>query len=334
MRIFNKDWRITLGGKTDEEIFTPEVHYYRTHNQYPVVLFGKPITNVYKRINVQILLTRACNFKCPFCIENDGMTLGKPTEGKYWLPLLVRQVLTQYKEQNITPTISITGGEPTLFPDKLYHLLDIVGSFVGGTDGIKFININTNGTNLNVPKDFDWLRINLSRHHYGVDQNKSIFGPNYKTLTNDLIEGTNLQCVLMRGYIDSIKEMKEYMAAYSMGAGYSFRGLTTLDNQKGYSSEALFTQERFIDIKPLLDEIAKDPEFEFIQQKIGDHYIYEIYKYKGKVFRVVYSNFAWLRKVEAEERNRNVWNSRATIIHPNAVYSGWTYDLNRVHTRA
>jgi len=329
-RIFNRQWRITLVDKSDAELFTPEVEYYSKHNRYPVTLFGKEITNIYKRINVQIFLTKVCNLCCPFCIENDRVGgLGK--NEKDWLYLLVKQTLEQYLKQGIIPNVSITGGEPTLFPERLYHLLDLVGSFVGGTNGIKYVNVNSNGTDLSVPYTFPWLRTNISRHHYDPDANREIFGKDYHRLNTDEIEKASMQCVLMKGYIDSVEGMKEYMRKFAFAQGFSFRGLTTLDAKKGYDNEVKFTNERYIDIKPILDAIANDPEFEFLQQKVGDHYIYELYKYRGKVFRLVYSNFAWLRQVETEERSKGIVNSRATIIHPNKVYSGWTYDLNLIH---
>jgi len=115
-------------------------------------------------------------------------------------------------------------------------------------------------------------------------------------------------------------------------SGFSFRGLTTLDSDKDYKMEREFTNNSVIDIKSLLDEIANDSRFEFIQQKIGDHYLFEIYRYKGKYVRFTYSNFEWLKSVENQERKDGKWYSRATIIHPNAVYAGWTYNLNKIHS--
>lgn len=332
MRIFNKQRRISLSGKSDAELFLPEAEWYRNNNQYHVEIFGKHIINIYRRINVQIVLTKVCNLKCKFCIEREIMpaTVG----GANWLPWYVREVLSQYKEQGVIPTVSITGGEPTLFPDRLFNILDIIGSFLGGVDGIKFVNINTNGTNLAILDKFPWLRINVSRHHFNYNVNEEIFGTAFSPFDTKLERSASFQCVLMKGYIDSVQQMKRYMDTYFYSAnGFSFRGLTTLDEQKGYVNEIAFTKEHFVDVKPILDAIANDPEFEFIQQKIGDHYVYELYKYRGKVLRIVYSNFAWLRQIETEERKQGDCFSRATIIHPNAVYSGWTYDLNLIHAK-
>lgn len=327
MRIFDKSRRIKLSGISDEELFSPELEYYRSHNQYPVVLFGKPIVNIYKNINLQVLVTKACNYRCPFCIENDG----QPSEinrGKNWIPYLVRETLQEYKNQGVTPTISITGGEPTLFPDRLFNVLDIIGSF-----GIPRVNLNTNGTNLQIPTSFPWLKINLSRHHYLVNANKKIFGEQYDP-TNEPKDYTpfTLQCVLMKDYIHSIPGIINYIDHFSRkGAkGFSFRGLSTLDDNKGYQQERAFTLDQSLNIKPILDEIATDERFEFVQQKIGDHYIYEFYKYDDRFLRFTYSNFSWLRAVESKERENGQWFSRATIIHPDSVYTGWTYDINRI----
>lgn len=329
MRIFDINQRIDLSGKQDESLFEPELDYYRKNNQYHVDLFGVHVINIYKRINVQILITRICNFHCKFCIENDGLSFNIST---YQLPWLVKEVLTQYKTQNIRPTVSITGGEPTLLPQRLYEILNVILPFVEKND-IEYVNLNTNGTNISCVNLFPWLAINVSRHHYDFSVNQQIFGGKFNTLDHNTTTKSTLQCVLMMGYIDTLREIKKYMDIYSMAKGYSFRSLTKLDKSKGYLKESIFTSERFVDIKLILDQVARDPDFTFVQQKIGDHYIYEIYRYKGKIVRFVYSNFDWLRRVENEERQQGDIYSRATIIEPTTVYTGWAYDINRIYTR-
>jgi len=329
MRIFQAERRIVLTGTSDEALFAPELEYYSNHNQYPVTLFGKPIVNLYRNINVQILITRACNFKCKFCIENDGIKT--KNDGSYWLGNLVHSTLSQYREQGIMPNVSITGGEPTLLPNRLFNILDIVKSY----HGIKNVNVNTNGYDLSVIRSFPGVRINLSRHHWWSGMNRQIFGDAYTRENVKDFSGVTLQCVLMQNYVNSVPMMKEYMDRYiDKGAdGFSFRGLTTLDVDKGYQVEKVFSEQNVVDIKVILDTVAKDADFEFVQQKIGDHYIFEIYKYRGKYVRFTYSNFNWLRQIETDERKSGKSFSRATVIHPNAVYSGWTYDLNKLVTK-
>jgi hypothetical protein len=137
----------------------------------------------------------------------------------------------------------------------------------------------------------------------------------------------------MKGYIDSVSEIKKYMDFFTLlGAdGFSFRGMSTLDVGKEYVDEINFSNAHAVDFFSIVEEVSNDPAFEFVQQKIGDHYWFEHYNYKGKPVRFTYSNFDFLRKVETEERKNNQWFSRATIISPTGrVYAGWTYDINEL----
>lgn len=120
--------------------------------------------------------------------------------------------------------------------------------------------------------------------------------------------------------------------AHKGAVGFSFRGLTKLDAGKEYSKEINWSAAHAVNFYEIVDMISKDDDFEFVEQKIGDHYWFEMWKYKGMMFRLTYSNFDWLRKVETEERNNNEWFSRATIVLPTGgVYSGWTYDINKIY---
>lgn len=324
MRIFEKSRRIKINKDTEISIFSEELDYYRTNNRYPVVLFGKNITNIYKNINVQVVVSKRCNFKCGFCIENDG-TNGKAKE--ICPSVLFEDVICQYTSHGIFPNVSITGGEPTLFTDRLEKIFSVCHKY-----GLKKVNINTNGEGLDKIEHIDGFNVNLSRHHYDDQKSKDIFGKPFKKKI--IPNRTSAQCVLMKGYIETVDDMKKYMDHYSSEGitGFSFRGLTELDSSKDYSNEVKFSKTHSIDFYKIVEEISIDPDFEFVQQKVGDHYWFEIWKYKGMFFRLTYSNFEWLRKVETEERNRGEIFSRATIVLPNGrVYSGWTYDINELY---
>jgi len=110
MRKFNPAYRIFLDREKEVEMFQEELDYYRTNNQYPITLFEKEITNIYKNINLQILVTDKCNFKCKFCIENSC----DKDDSKYhdWLQVL-DYLLYAYNNKGIFPNVSITGGEPS-----------------------------------------------------------------------------------------------------------------------------------------------------------------------------------------------------------------------------
>ncbi len=139
-----------------------------------------------------------------------------------------------------------------------------------------------------------------------------------------------IQSVMMRGGVESVKDVKAFIDHYNnLGfKSYSFRGLSVLDYNNDYSGAEKFTQENAVDFFKIVNDVAKDPEFEFKQQKIGDHYVYEIWEYKGSVLRFTYSNFSLLREIEENERKKGKRFSRATP--DNRVTTGWIEDLNRL----
>lgn len=329
MRTFDRTRRITLDFLQAETMFYTELEYYRNNNQHPVVLFGKKIINIYKNINVQVVISRGCNAKCQFCIERDDLTICRELESPP--TFLLDEVLSQYKEQGIVPCVSITGGEPTMFPKMLNETLGVLKKH-----GIEKANINTNGSNLSAYPNLGNIRVNLSRHHHNDEISHFIFGRNIPL--PPLNENIFMQCVLIDGVIDTVAKMKEYMdffIAKGVG-GFSFRGLSKLDVGKRYiHGETSFSNDRRIDLFGIANQVFQDSDFEFVQQKIGDHYWYEVYKYKGKPVRLTYSDFYYLSEVEQRERGDGQWFSRATIVSPfGKVFAGWTYDINQIYNIA
>lgn len=303
MRTFDLAKRARLSDADELGLFHGELAYYREHNRYPVKLFGVPFTNIYKRINVQVLVTRACNLRCSFCIESGE---GQRDDGDHIGVAL--DVLRQYVGQGIMPCLSITGGEPTLYPNRVERLIDGAEAL-----GIKSVNINTNGFRLYSCRIPSWINVNLSRH---------AIEPVPMQIT-----GHAMQCVLMQGGVDSVAAMMRYMNHYlALGAsGFSFRGLT--------KREGAASQRGAVDVRAIADELATNSDFQFVQQKVGDHYIYEIYRYRGVPVRLVYSNFDVLRQFETDERARGDVFSRATVVNSDgAVYSGWLFDLNEIRS--
>ena len=325
MRNTERSKRFPITRENEIATFQGELEYYIENNKHPVRIHGKTIINIYKHINVQMVISKLCNYRCPFCIERDN-DQNLALERYMWDVL--EQVLSCYDDHGIKPSVSITGGEPTLFPDDLQRVWHTIRAW--GAE--KRTNINTNGSELGVLRELKGIRINLSRHHYCESKAREIFHT-----TNDLAytmpANTSMQCVLRRDYIGSLPEIKKYIEFFSLFGveGFFFRGLSALDPEKNYGIEGMFTAAQKVDFFAILNEVANDPDFLFVQQKIGDHYVYEIYLYKGKPVRFTYSNFEFLRKVETEERRKGLWYSRATIITPTGhTYAGWTYNINKI----
>lgn len=324
MRTFERSNRRTLDASLQEGMFDAEYDYYTRHNRYPVMLMGKPIINIYKRINLQVVLTEACPMRCGFCIEriDDVGTELDVTE-------LFGAVLAQYGSQGVAPNVSITGGEPTLYPNRLKGALDACRS-----NGIRNVNINTYGHSWDVLSQYPEVRVNLSRHAVAPSPRDPVF---MMPAPADHIDGrTFIQCALLRDHIHTLPGMKvfmqQWMARTPPLAGFSFRGLSQLDDAKAYPEEQrLFCSSQCVDIFEIANQMFADPEFHFQQQKIGDHYWFEFYRWGSIPIRLTYSNFSYLRRREQEERARDEWLSRATVVHANGhVYAGWAYDINKV----
>lgn len=326
MRTKDKQQRRLLADPDPIKLFQPELNYYRKRNVTPFQFRDRTFLSLYKRLNIQIVVTKVCNFRCGFCIENDTV-LDKTKTDLVSVCKSLRELLRVTTYAGLRPCISITGGEPSFAIDTVAAVLDICTAY-----GIGPININTNGTALTqFPQGHS--SFNVSRHHYEQDKINNIFVTNRSDPLDALPPQTMMQCVALSGYIDSLDECRKYMAHWAArgAAGFSFRGLSSLDAGKNYAAEIAWTRAHHCDVGRIADAAANAADFQFIQQKIGDHYWYEICKWNDLPVRFTYSDFDWLRQVEQAERASDAWFTRAMIVHPNGdVFSGWTYEINNL----
>ncbi len=163
MRIFDLEKRINITSENEKTIFLEEAEYYTQNNVFPVDLFGEKVLNIYKNINIQTVLTYACNYKCAFCIERGMKDGTRISDEEYAFRL--EEILKQYKSQGVNPNVSITGGEPLLMRNRLELVLKVLEEY-----DVKMYNINTNGLflkkYLSMLEKYDIPHINVSRHDY------------------------------------------------------------------------------------------------------------------------------------------------------------------------
>ena len=97
----------------------------------------------------------------------------------------------------------------------------------------------------------------MSRHNYDVVRANEVFKREVASDDDDFT-GKFVQCVLMKSQINSITEMKRFMEYYADhdAKGFSFRGLTTLDAGKAYSSEVEWSTVNGVDLRAIADEVA------------------------------------------------------------------------------
>jgi len=196
---------------------------------------------LYYRINVQMIVTQECPFHCPFCLERQNPMSGNNDFNAQIEAL--KQVLVEHPNARLT----ITGGEPGLYPEHIENVVKIYAENSNNT----FCCINTTGFNT----DLNGLaHINLSRNDY-VSSNPSKF------------PGCTVQTIMEN---PTIKSIKEYM---KMDANnFSFRFLSGLE-KKDYPIE-------------IWNDLQNDDDIDIHTFRIGDFFVYATFDYNGKHARV------------------------------------------------
>lgn len=166
------------------------------------------------RFNLYIKITDYCNAKCQFCSNQDSI----PHQEKIDLHQL-ELVLQELKRKQLLGRVSITGGEPFLHVKRLNLILNKVFEVLPDA----CVTINTNGIHFGRIHELDTLSllegIHISRHHYDDVINDHIFGVKTATLNEiktlyDCVDHPKLirlNCLLINGYIDRLKEVKKYL---------------------------------------------------------------------------------------------------------------------------
>ena len=161
--------------------------------------------------NLYIQITDACSAKCNFC-DKPGCKDNNFDYDKF------KYVFEELYNKQLIKFVSITGGEPFLNIEKLCKVIDIIHR----TDPNFPIGVNTNGYNLNIINDLDIVELHISRHHYDDNKNQNVF--NVAVLILEQIQSkietvhteVVFNCVLQKGLIDNLDEMKTYLDKVSL----------------------------------------------------------------------------------------------------------------------
>jgi len=154
---------------------------------------------VFSPVSINLDLTSACNFSCPFCVDSKLINAGKS------LPLEeVKKTINTLHSHGLLSVILIGGGEPTLHKD--------FGEIVRHIKSKKLqMGIVTNGSRLEKIeavveelKEKDWIRISIDAASEGVF--KDLHSPKTQITLNRILENA--------------KKMKRKNSIVSLG--YSF----------------------------------------------------------------------------------------------------------------
>lgn len=303
MRIFNLEERLEHSLSTIQYYFDNEYRYYSEHNKYPFLLDGESVISLYRRLNIQVLVTKRCPFSCPFCVERMNPVGGIAKENCMRQVEVLKDVISAVGKAGLNPTVSFTGGEPMLNPahvNEMMHLLE---------ENHVMYNVNTSGCLMNAscyPTLMAASRINLSVHESDPIKNGAIFGRAAEEYWNNPIFAANkttIQKVITTK--PDLSSICQFIQAFPQKR-FSLRFPTEDENVSSIEWRELFLE--------LQKECHGD--IKFIQQKIGDYYWYEEWMIGDKLVHFSFSSLKQLHRNKLNERETII---RALIIEPDGT---------------
>ena len=192
-------------------------------------------------------ITNNCNAQCLFCC-NDNTNSDA---------LNLQQLEADFNQiKSNVSRIVISGGEPLLDVSRLESLLELVLSF-----GVN-IKLITNGYKLDehllILEKYRIKSMQVSRHHYNDLQNNILFGAKMLSFENFgyiLNQNKNLKfslnCLLIKGYIDSVAEITKFLEHCSQIGitSVKFVGLMKVND---------FCKENYVDYNGLISSFPMD----------------------------------------------------------------------------
>lgn len=300
-------------------------------NNYDLVpySFDTGEKQVYKNTNFSIFIDDYCNADCKFCVaqlryqhKNALYQKEHITDVDKYLARL-EEVLKIVRPLN--PSVSITGGEPTLSP-ILTDVLKMVDSMgfrkrTITTNGSALLKTQDNDTILNNLIKYNWNHLNISRASYDDTLNRAIMKYNIEkeyctmdmmkeilSITNNSNLHHRISCLLLKESVNSVEEIKKYVDFYSqLGANnFIFRELMDYDKTAINTEKMTYCDANKIKLYDIWHQFKDYPEFIPYLNILGYYYYVEIYKYLGMT-------------VASESADLNIQN-REKANNPNVVY--------------
>ena len=263
------------------------------------------------RQHLHIVCTYRCNAKCGFCIEKDKEDNSdeKFLEG-------IKSLLSEMHREGILKTVSITGGEPLLYP-HLRELIKIIKHFP------IFLTVNTNGYNLikNVHKLEGVDFVNVSRHYIKDDKNNLVFKSRMPSLIELKKARNHLDGKLrIQAVVNEETNVSDFIRLAQSGycEDVSIRSLMIEGNHP---------PKLFYRYQKLIRDCIKSGG-ELIEQEIQDYYIYETFKLSGVSITFSYSDMYMLQQCEKKEHSNFM---REFVVTPNGAISGsWFPEVKKI----
>lgn len=334
-------------GEEREITFNKELRYLRQQRynvkEYESTEFefetGK--REVYKNFNLSIFVDDKCNADCRFCVaqlryEHRGQLYNKrhiSDTSEYMARL--REVLKKVRPLN--PSISITGGEPTI-SNRLVDIIKLVDEL-----GFRKRTVTTNGSGLFrevcgktilqhlIDCNFDHL--NISRVCEDEELNKRIMRYEEDTLycSNKTIKeiakavkGSKLKirmsCLLLKEAVHSVGDIQKYVDYYK-GIGidnFIFRQLMDYDHKAVNVEKTSYCDKNKVDLNDIWEDMEYYPEFEPYLNILGYYYYVEIYKYNGCTIASESANL----EQQYSEKDKHKNTVYEMVFHTDGILSG------------
>lgn len=300
-------------------------------------LWGRPV-RAYANANLSIYSVQPCNAACPFCVEqlrpaSRGMDLVtqkrcEEDDGRYF----GRLEESLHALSPLSPSVSITGGEPTKDP-RLLRVLRLIDRCA-----MRKRTLTTNGSGLldycgdyrviDAILDAGCQHLNISVAHSDLHRSAKLMRLGSALGTHELAEvarlardagcRVRLSCVLLRSGVAMLEDICAYLH-FAQGLGIDnviFRQLMRTDVRTHAPGKAVdcAAAERVM-LEPLLDQISDDREFTFHRQILGYYYYVEVWRYHG--MDVVFEE-ADLAQLEAAKR-RDPVTIHELVFHPDST---------------
>lgn len=265
---------------------------------------------LYTNCNFSIFLLGECNANCKFCVAHIRNNQLK--DDKIQLEY-IKKAIELVKPLN--PTVSLSGGEPTLSP-IFGELCDLLKDF-------RIKAVTTNGYALERTLPYliknNWTYLNISIPHYDDAKQKCMMNWDRSIDVNNIeFDKVRLSCILSTEGINTKEEVFNYVNHfYEKGIrNFIFRQMT--------EGEVFPTNERNESIVEYIRDNKVDmttcipKEFEFFKENRGYYYWVLLHKYKDAI--VAYEAADLAERNNAQQDNKIF----ELVLHPNGNLNyGW-----------
>lgn len=287
-----------------------------------------------ERKRFYVIVANACNVSCWFCLCH---TLENNLCSNADMRASVAKALRDFPG---CVSVSITGGEPCMFPARLEAVLYGMQDARDAVD-VRWVGIATNAVRMppfdTLKKFADWCTFHfyISRHHDDSEWIKNLFGAPQQDLNKlipklrDIGATVMFTCNLYRGGIETPSDIARYCKfAKQLGiTSVTFRELNRVSGEterygpdvKMYVTAAEQKRIELSDFLPRFEKEADQLGFKFGGQTVRPYLFHEYWRTDGleACFRLV--NEEELRRYESSQNREDT----ERVIYPDGNLSTW-----------